>query len=125
MLWHFLSDPVGATADGRSHPAGLYRPDPAGDPARDRAKPALRAFRFPLVAVRLDPRRARVWGLVPSAVPGRVTIERRTPAGWRTVRRLTARGGGRFEGIVPVRDRPVLRARAGGDASPGWRVDPG
>ena len=62
VLWHFLADPVADTDDARRHPAGLYRPDLSGDVRRDRPKPALRAFSFPLHAVRLDERRARIWG---------------------------------------------------------------
>ena len=78
-----------------------------------RAKPALAAFRFPFVALR-HRRGLLVWGRTPGGTAGTVHVQRRTRAGWRTIRRLPTNGNGIFTAIVPIRTRPMLRAMVPG-----------
>jgi hypothetical protein len=51
----------------------------------DRPKPALRAFRFPLVAYHARGR-IDVWGRTPAGMRGRVVLERRFRGGWARMR---------------------------------------
>jgi hypothetical protein len=83
-------------------------------------KPSRTAFRFPLVARRLDRRRVLVWGIAPRG--GRVRIEARRGGRWRTL--ATPRTPGRphpFVARVRLPKRTLLRARLGTEASLAWR----
>jgi len=116
VFWHFISD----RSDPR-HPAGLWR---AGSPGK--AKPALRAFRFPFVAVRGSEREVRLWGLLPQAGPRGVAIERRRSGGrWRKIGGARVSAAGVIGGTFRLRGAATLRARAGAEVSPAWRVGPG
>jgi hypothetical protein len=91
------------------------------------AKPALTAFRFPLVAERR--RRARrgarrtapraiVWGKSPAT--GRMRIEVRGRAGWRPVAKLRVTAGQVFRRRLNLRPKSRLRARINGERSLVW-----
>lgn len=126
VLWQIVRDPA-VRPGGRPHPAGLYRIDPARpfDPAGDRAKPALRAFRMPFVAVRPSAREVRVWGLL-ARRSGRRTavVERRRHGRWAVVARVRADRGGIVQSTLVLRGRARLRLvdAATGTASATWTV---
>jgi hypothetical protein len=126
VLWQIVRDPV-LPPGARPHPAGLYRIDPARplDPAGDRAKPALRAFRMPFVAVRPNAHEVRVWGLS-ARRGGRQTavVERRQDGRWAVVARVRADRGGIVQSTLVLRGRARLRLvdSASGAASAAWTV---
>ena len=81
----------------------------------DRAKPALRAFRFPFVAL---PKTAKgkttvlLWGRTPTSSAGSVLIERKSGSKWKSVKRLSADRYGIFKASIPKPANTVyLRAR--------------
>jgi hypothetical protein len=114
VTWFLIRD---EPLEGSRNQSGLYL-NSGGSYASDRPKLALTAFRFPFVAF---PSGARifVWGRTPSGVPGRVTVEQRTAAGWFQLASLRAN---RY-GIFTARLRPgltrrgSLRARFAGSTS--------
>jgi hypothetical protein len=77
---------------------------------QDRPKPALRAFRFPVVAF---PRRGGVyvWGRTPAGAPGRVIIEQRFRGRWRRLGALRTDEHGIFERRFQSRPVGFVRAR--------------
>ncbi len=87
--------------------------------ARERAKPALRAIRFPFVALPQG-RGVRVWGRTPAGRRASVAIERRSRGRWRRVATLRARRDGVFTRRLRLPRRVTLRARVAGRASPGF-----
>ena len=92
--------------------AGLYFR--GGSLARDRAKPALRSFRFPFVALP-ERGRLRIWGRTPAGRPAQVVVERRLGGSrpvWRSVGRLASDRFGIFTGTVRRgAEQQLLRAR--------------
>jgi hypothetical protein len=83
--------------------SGLYFGD-------GRAKPALRAFRFPFVAFARG-RSIAVWARVPQGDAQIVVIEQRRATGWRRVARVRSDEDGIVEATVRRRRRGALRAR--------------
>jgi hypothetical protein len=80
---------------------------------QDKPKPALRAFRFPFVALHVK-RGTVVWGRTPTSRPGAVVIEQRTSGSgkWRRVARLRANSAGIFtKRLAPTPARGSMRAR--------------
>jgi hypothetical protein len=73
-------------------------------------KPALRAFRFPLVALP-DTGGVRVWGRTPRGEPRRVVVEQRLGGAWKRVATLTPDRYGVFQTKVAVPARGLMRAR--------------
>jgi Cellulase (glycosyl hydrolase family 5) len=104
---------------GETYHCGLwYR---GGDSLRDdRPKPALRAFRFPFVALPAGRGRVAVWGRTPDSRPGRVTVQRRVRGRWRSVASLRADRYGIFRRTLATRSRAPLRAEVRGEASAGF-----
>jgi len=102
---------------GIPYQGGLYRW--GGEGRFGRAKPALKAFRFPFVAFR-RPGGAYVWGRTPNGTAGRVLVQRRTSSGWRTIARLSTNRHGLFQRRVfkPLGARSVLRARKASGGPP-------
>ncbi len=100
-------DPVSMTITQ----GGLYYRNNSGI-ASDRAKPALRAFRFPFVALRQPKNKVLLWGRTPTSTSGNVLIERESGAKWKRVKRLKANRYGVFQARI---DEPAkatyLRAR--------------
>jgi hypothetical protein len=70
----------------------------------DRPKPALAAFRFPFVAFSAA-RGIHVWGRTPWGMPGTVTLEQSSLAGWKKVASLSTDRYGIFDRVV-VSSRP-------------------
>jgi hypothetical protein len=85
---------------------------------RDRPKPALRAFRFPFVALPAGRKRVTIWGRTPDSGRGRVVIQARYRGhGWRKVASLRANRAGIFHRSLR-RARPLrMRARYRGRRS--------
>ena len=81
-------------------------------------KPALTAFRFPFVAERTSRQLVQAWGKAPAG--GKLRIQRRSGAGWRTIDKLSVRRGSVFTARLRVEGRPKLRARVGADESLVW-----
>ncbi|HEV3000734.1 MAG TPA: cellulase family glycosylhydrolase [Solirubrobacteraceae bacterium] len=104
---------------GETYHCGLwYR---GGDSLRDdRPKPALRAFRFPFVALPARRGRVALWGRTPDSRPGRVVVQRRVRGRWRRVVSLQADRYGIFRRTLATRSRATLRAVVGGEASTGF-----
>ena len=116
VVWFQLRDnPKGTFTWAQTWQSGLYfRTTDAY--ANEKAKPALRAFRFPFVALPSG-RRVPVWGRTPASRSGRVVIERRAGGRWRRVKVLRADRDGIFRSQLARRGRAPLRARAAGDTS--------
>jgi hypothetical protein len=96
--------------------SGLYYRR-AGGFAAHRAKPALRAFRFPFVALPSG-RRVNIWGRTPCGQPWpscgsptRVAVQRRTSGGWRTVTTLRTSRYGVFRARLRTPVGRTYRAR--------------
>jgi hypothetical protein len=77
----------------------------------DRAKPSLRAFSFPFVAVARGAREL-AWTVSPCATPCKVVIEKRAGRRWRRVASGTAGRDGVIVRSVRAGRTSVLRARA-------------
>jgi hypothetical protein len=96
--------------------------------ARDRPKPALQAFRFPLVAFP-DRGRVFVWGRTPAGRPGTVILERSFRGGWGRLGRLATNEHGIFTARFGVAAKSgFVRARLVGSresARPFSLVHPG
>ena len=73
-----------------------------------RPKPALRAYRFPVVARRSGPGKVLVWGRAPAA--GTLVIERRAGSRWRVARTLHVNARSTF--LTHIRNTGSARVRA-------------
>jgi hypothetical protein len=85
-----------------------------------KAKPALKAFRFPFVGDRKSRKRVVAWGKSPRG--GTVQIQRKGPKRWRTIARASVSAGDVFRRRVQLRGKHRLRATVGGEASRAWQV---
>jgi hypothetical protein len=101
--WRLRDDPLRTSP----YQSGLYF-NGGSSLAADRAKPSLRAFRFPFVAFPVAGG-ARVWGRTPSARL-RLDVEHRGASGWRKVATLTSNAHGIFAARVRA-NAGALRAR--------------
>ena len=108
VMWFNLRDQAPVPSYAASYQSGLYLRD-------GRAKPALRAFRFPFVTERIGTARLRAWTKVPAA--GRLAIQRRTGAGWRTIVTQRVRRGDVVLLHLRLRGVAMLRARVGARVS--------
>jgi hypothetical protein len=111
ITWFQIHDQLPQPSYAATSQSGTYFAD-------GRAKPAQRAFRFPLVAERTDRATLRVWGRAP--VAGSVRIERRTGSGWRLVRAVRVVRHGTFLVPIAAHGRTTLRARVDGETSLAW-----
>jgi hypothetical protein len=117
VVWFQLRDnPVEGGNWAGTFQAGLYF-NTTKSYADEKAKPFARVLRFPFVALPASHGRATVWGRTPDGRRHPVTVERRSGARWRTVRRVTASSTGIFRATPRVRRGTVMRARIGSDAS--------
>lgn len=91
--------------------------------AKERAKPAAQAFRFPFVAVP-GGGGTTVWGRTPDSSFHRVVVERRTSGGWTRVTRVRSNRHGIFRLRLRGAYGDVLRARAGHSLSLAYRAVP-
>jgi hypothetical protein len=112
ITWFQIRDGLPEPSYAATNQSGTYFVD-------GRAKPAQRAFRFPLVAERAGRSALRVWGRSP--VAGSVRIERRVGSRWRLVRTVRAARHGTFVvRIAAPRGRTSVRARVDGETSLPW-----
>jgi hypothetical protein len=117
---------------GASVVVNLWIRDPDYDPSRSpagqwttgvyfhdgRAKPALRAWRFPFVTHRKSKRQVSAWGKAP--VGGKLEIQQKRHGHWRTRKRITVHAGQVFRPSFRVRGTATLRARVGKTTSLSW-----
>ena len=107
--------PIDQAAPGDSFQTGLWFAD-------GRAKRALTAFRFPLVAIQTR-RATKVWGRSPQA--GTLRIEARRGKRWKNAALLQVGAGEVFRAKVPGRKRVRVRARVGTERSLSYRATDG
>ncbi len=109
--WFILRDQPLATSPWQS---GLYFAGSDGI-SSDSAKPVLRAFRFPFVALpRTSKKKSSVllWGRTPTSSAGSVLIERKSGSKWKHVKTLNANSYGIFKVSIPKPANTLyLRAR--------------
>jgi hypothetical protein len=106
VTWNQLRD---EPFPGSPFQSGLYFLGRTAEPVRP--KPALRAFRFPFVAL---PEKGRVvtWGRTPKSTRGRVVLERRLGRGrWKRLAVLQADRHGIFQRTWKLRPGGYMRAR--------------
>ena len=111
VTWFYLRD--GPT--DQPFQSGLYFRNEKGVEG-DRAKPALRAFRFPFVAFR-EKGGVSFWGRTPTGKRAKVVVEQQAGGGWRRVASPAADRYGIFAGKVAKAGKGPLRARLAGDVS--------
>jgi hypothetical protein len=94
VTWFTLHDDPMSSSPYQS---GLYFN--GGSLARDRAKPILANFRFPVV---VEPQAGgiRIWGRTPGGVAGGVVLQTTTPQGWKRFASSTADRYGIFQGTI-------------------------
>jgi hypothetical protein len=114
VVWNGLQDRTSHLPGFPSIASGLFF-NSADDLARDPAKPALGACRFPFLA-----RRDRAWGIAPRP-RGRVSVERQLGSRWRRVRFVRASRSGEFGAKVRCGRGRIYRARQGSASSLPWR----
>jgi len=109
--WFILSDQPMATSYWQS---GLYYAN-SGGISSERAKPVLRAFRFPFVALPQTTARTApvlLWGRTPNSKAGKIVIERKSSGTWKKVKTLSANRYGVFQArISRPANTKALRAR--------------
>jgi hypothetical protein len=105
MIWFQIADDTG-------FPSGLFTPNGS-------KKPSYTAFSFPFVTERRSKRRVVIWGISPRT--GKVTIQRKTGRGWRSMKSLRARDGRPFTSRLRLRGSAKLRAQVQGEKSLSWR----
>jgi hypothetical protein len=88
--------------------------------ANGKQKPSFQAVRFPFVVERRSRRRVRVWGKAPAG--GKLHIQRKRHGHWRTIGKLSARGGRVFVKTIRLRGHATLRARVGHQKSIPWHL---
>ena len=108
VTWFILRDEPTATSYFQS---GLY--SYGSDISNDKAKPLLRAFRFPFVALpNTTSGKTLLWGRTPKSKSGKVFIERKSGRKWVKLKTLSANGSGIFKASIPKPAKTVLfRAR--------------
>jgi hypothetical protein len=100
VTWFSLDDQPRA---GSPYQSGLYFHN-------GKAKPTLRAFRFPFVAFRGQDGHVEVWGRTPAGKRGIVVIEQRSGATWKRLGSLSTNAFGIFSGRYASTDPGWVRA---------------
>jgi hypothetical protein len=113
VAWNQVGDQPPDPSYSVTNQSGLYYLD-------GRPKPALTAFRFPLVAWQAGGRRVDVWGRAPAA--GRLVIERRVRSSWRPLWALRVTAHTTFLVQIAARGYATLRARVGRETSLAWSL---
>lgn len=116
VTWFLIRDQARGGNFAATVQSGLYFRD-------GRAKPALRAFRFPFVGDRLSSSKVRVWGEAPR--PGKVKVERKRGGGWTKIKRFHAGSNRVFTGTVHLRGEAQIRAVGSGETSLVWKQGAG
>ena len=124
VTWFILRDQPLATSYWQS---GLYYS--GAKISSDRAKPVLRAFRFPFVALPQTSKRKStvlLWWRTPTSSGGSVLIERKSGSKWKRVTSLNANRYGIFKASIAKPANTVyLRARlaSGSDQSAAFSLE--
>jgi hypothetical protein len=113
ILWNQVGDQAPIPSYAATSQSGVYYLD-------GRAKPALTAFRLPLVAWRTGRSTLEVWGRVP--VSGRVVVQERIGSAWKPVRTLRVRAGATFDTQLTAAGAVDLRGVIGGQTSLAWHA---
>lgn len=113
ILLQIRDDAYDPKAPNATLQSGLYYLD-------GKAKPALRATRFPFVADRRSRRKVIAWGIAPAG--GKLRIERRKGKRWREVKTLRGRDRRVFKAKLRLRGEAKLRARVRGMKAPAQRL---
>jgi len=103
-------DPHNATADNST---GVFFAD--GTP-----KPSLTAWRFPLVADRVNRKKVELWAKAP--VAGKVAFQLKQGKRWRTVAKRKAGAGAVVTKRIKLVGHAKLRAKVGGEKSLVWEL---
>jgi hypothetical protein len=85
-----------------------------------KAKPAVRAWRFPFVTHRKSKRRVSAWGKAPQGGKLKIQQKKRHGRHWRTRKRITVKAGQVFRRSFRLKGRATLRARVGKAKSLSW-----
>jgi hypothetical protein len=101
IFWEQVGDMPPIPSFSMTSQSGVYY-------VNGRPKPALTAYRFPLVGWRESAGTVEIWGRSP--VAGRVSIQRQAGSGWRSLRTLNGRRHGVF--AISIADRAPIRVRA-------------
>lgn len=112
VFWNQVGDQPPIPSYGTTNQSGVYY-------LNGRPKPALTAYRFPLVAWRSGPGALEVWGRAPGS--GRVVIDALVRGIWRPMRSMRERAGGTFATEIAAPGSVDLRARVSGQTSLVWR----
>jgi hypothetical protein len=113
VFWNQVGDQAPVPSYAATSQSGVYY-------LNGRPKPALTAFRFPLVAWRTDSSRLEVWGRVTAS--GRVVVQERVGSAWKPVRTLRVRAGATFETQISASGPVDLRGVIGGQTSLVWHA---
>ncbi|MGA2928489.1 MAG: hypothetical protein ABSG43_21350 [Solirubrobacteraceae bacterium] len=113
VFWYEVGDAPDDPSSTGATQSGVYYVD--GQP-----KPALTAFRFPLVAWRGTGPAVDVWGRTPAG--GRLVIEQLVGSAWKAVRTLRERAQATFLTEITARGTAILRAQIAGQNSLDWRL---
>lgn len=113
IFWEQVHDEPPIPSYGVTNQSGVYYVD-------GRPKPALTAYRFPLVAWRTGRSGLDVWGRAPAS--GAVVVQQLVGGRWKTLRTLRERAHATFLLAVPGRAPASLRARVGGQTSLVWHA---
>jgi hypothetical protein len=111
VFWNQVGDQPPIPSYAATSQSGVYRL--SGKP-----KPALQAFRFPLVTWREGHHEVEVWGRAPAS--GSVEIQERSGSTWRTVRSLGEPAHAVFTILLPARGPVTVRAQVAGINSLAW-----
>ena len=113
IIWDNVRDQPPIPSYAATNQSGVYY-------LNGHAKPALGAYRFPLVAWRQGRTAVEVWGRAPAG--GRLTLQQHVGRGWVTLRTLGVRARTPFQVSVSLAGAATIRAVAGSAASLAWRV---
>jgi polysaccharide biosynthesis protein PslG len=111
VFWFQLRDPTGKLNTFAD--AGLFF-------GGGQAKPAAAAYHFPFATIRIRKKFLIMWGRAPA--PGAVVIERNVGRTWKPVLHLRTTRGGIFYAQRRFNAKWLLRAREGGQVSPGFTI---
>jgi hypothetical protein len=113
IFWEQVGDQPPIPSYGTTSQSGVYYLD--GQP-----KPALLAFRFPVVAWRVGRSSLDIWGRTPAS--GRLRVEQLVGSRWKTLRTLSEPRHATFLIQIPSAGPVDVRAQMAGQTSLVWRA---
>ena len=111
VFWNQVGDQPPIPSYGATAQSGVYY-------LGGRPKPALTAFRFPLVAWRTGRSTLEVWGRAPAS--GRLVVQMRAGSAWKPVRTLQVNAGATVVTQITVPGQVDLRGQVGRQTSLVW-----